>query len=140
MSGPPAYNPFLPPFMNPLPPPAAVVGPAPPAPNPNLHPIGLAFALPFPPAPAGPLPNLNNLAMPPFPHHPLVLPPPLPPAVDPAATRSNSPFEETGRYDFREESYDGHRFTAPMGRRRDSECSSSSSDSDNMGKGSPVRF
>ena len=128
---------FLPPFMNPLPAAAAVVGPAPP--NPNLHPIGLAFPIPGPPRP--PLAphvvqqRLNLLGMPP---HPFA-------ADDPAATRRNSAVEEIGDLDSKEEEedYDVHRFSAPMGCRRDSgssSSSSSSSDSDRMGKGSQLKF
>jgi hypothetical protein len=62
-------------------------------------------------------------------------------ADDPAATRRNSAVEEMGELDSKEEEdYDEHRFAAPMGRRRDSESSSSSSGSDNMGKGSSLKF
>jgi hypothetical protein len=130
MAFPALPRPFAAPFMNPLPPVAAVVGPAP---NPNHHPIGLAFPLPFPVAPRPAAPALH-------PAHPLYLPIHLM-GLDPP-TRRNSAEEETGMHE-RLEDYEPERFAPPTRGRRDSDSSSSSSsssDSDRMGKGSQLKF
>ena len=127
MAFPALPRPFAAPFMLPLPPAAAVVGPAP---HPHHHPIGLAFGpLPFAPRPMAPA-----IA---DPAHPLFLPLALLGLPDPAATRRSSAAEEMSPEDADSKEEHENRFAPPnmRGVMRDE----SSSDEESSSNEKPAR-